>query len=309
MNQANEYKDITVSNISGEFGDAQKTREMLKRYLFRVFAERELSTKYGRIENIRIPYDAFGKQSDKYYGFLTMQNIATHPQLLNDIQHMKFMFGEMELVFTMALSHRPRLNIPTTSFAQTSQQAINEMRNQFSYQTSNSTTDEPSRKRAKESNDIIELKTETNDNNNDPKYEREKKNLKEWEKHLQETEDYQLYRFEEFERREDQLDEREELLNKKEREYSIWKTKANETAVQLNQKETECLKLKLELDEKDIRLQEQRDLIKELEKISKEKLFELELNQVDAELKALTVRRADLVNKLEQMNEKMQSNK
>jgi hypothetical protein len=49
------------------------------------------------------------------------------------------------------------------------------MRNQFSYQTSNSTTDEPSRKRAKESNDIIELKTETNDNNNDPRYEREKK--------------------------------------------------------------------------------------------------------------------------------------
>ncbi len=28
MNQANEYKDITVSNIPGEFGDAQKTREM-----------------------------------------------------------------------------------------------------------------------------------------------------------------------------------------------------------------------------------------------------------------------------------------
>jgi hypothetical protein len=286
-----------------------RKQEKWKRYLFRVFAERELSTKYGKIENIRIPYDAFGKQSDKYYGFLTMQNIATHPQLLNDIQHMKFMFGEMELVFTMALSHRPRLNIPTTSFAQTSQQAINEMRNQFSYQISNSTTDEPSRKRAKESDDIIELKTETNDNNNDPRYEREKNNLKKWEKHLQETEDYQLYRFEEFERREDQLDEREELLNKKERKYNIWKTKANETAVQLKQKETECLKLKLELDEKDIRLQEQRDLIKELEKISKEKLFEVELNSVDAELKALTVRRADLVNNLEQLNEKKQSNK
>ncbi len=71
------------------------------------------------------------------------------------------------------------------------------------------------------------------------------------------------------------MDEREELLNKKEREYSIWKTKANETAVQLKQKETECLKLKFELDEKDIRLQEQRDLIKELEKYQKKNFLKL----------------------------------
>ncbi len=87
MNQANEFKDITISNISGEFGDAQKTREMLKRQLFRQFAEKELSTKSGKIENIRIPYDTFSTHADKYYGFLTMQNPANHPQLLNDIQH------------------------------------------------------------------------------------------------------------------------------------------------------------------------------------------------------------------------------
>ncbi len=91
----------------------------------------------------------------------------------------------MELVFINALSHRPRLNIRPTLFLKPSQKAINEMKNQFLNQTSSSTkeTDEPSRKRAKESEDIIEFKNE--------KYE----SFNEWEKHLQEQEDYQLYRY------------------------------------------------------------------------------------------------------------------
>ena len=168
MNQTNEFKDITISNISGEFGDAQKTREMLKRQLFRQFAERELSTKYGKIENIRIAYDTFSTHADKYYGFLTMQNPANHPQLLNDIQHMTFMFGTMELVFTMALSHRPRLQVTTTAtspFTPPPQQLINEMRKQFYNQNtaSSNETAAPSNKRTREDlEDVFEVKCESN---------------------------------------------------------------------------------------------------------------------------------------------------
>jgi hypothetical protein len=57
MNQANEYKVITVSNISGELRDAQKAsiRKTISTSI-RVFAERELTTKYVRTENIRILY-------------------------------------------------------------------------------------------------------------------------------------------------------------------------------------------------------------------------------------------------------------
>jgi hypothetical protein len=80
-------------------------------------------------------------------------------------------------------------------------------------------------------------------------------------------------------------------------------------AEQLKQKETECVRFKLELNEKNIKIQEQQKFITELSNISKEKLFEVELNSVDAELKALTVKRTDLVNKLEQLNEKKQCNK
>jgi hypothetical protein len=72
----------------------------------------------------------------------------------------------------------------------------------------------------------------------------------------------------------------------------------------LNQKETECVRLKLELDEKNSSLQKQRELIAELEKVTSERLFEVELDSVDAKLKALPVRRRELVNKLEQMNYK-----
>ena len=50
-----EPRDILITNITTEFGNAQHTREMLKVELFRIFKERGYTNKYGQVENIRIP--------------------------------------------------------------------------------------------------------------------------------------------------------------------------------------------------------------------------------------------------------------
>jgi hypothetical protein len=226
------------------------------------------------------------------------------------------MFGTMELVLTMALSHRPRLQVTTTAtlpLTPPPQQIINEMKKQFyNHNTASSNeTAAPSNKRARENlEDVFEVKYDSNNiTSNETRFDEDWVKLKRWEKNLQEQEDYELYKLNELEKREEGLDAREQTMIKQERDYSIWKTRASEAAEQLKLKETESVRFKLELDEINIKLQEQRNLITELGRVSKEKLFEVELNSVDAELKALTVRRADLVNKLEQLNEKKQSNK
>ena len=131
------------------------------------------------------------------------------------------------------------------------------------------------------------MKTETNESYNESNHDQDKIYLKEWEEHLQKQEDYQFYRFAEFERKEEELNEQEERLNKRERENIMWKTRANETSDQLDQKETDCVRLKLELDEKYSSLRKQRELIAEYEKVTSERLFEVESDTVDAKLKAL----------------------
>ena len=55
--QPEDPRDILIKNVTREFGNAQKTREMLKIELFRVFRERGYSDAYGPVENIRIPFD------------------------------------------------------------------------------------------------------------------------------------------------------------------------------------------------------------------------------------------------------------
>ena len=72
-----------------------------------------IQTKYGQVENIRIPFDA--KFRRFYYAHLTMCDITTHPMLLEEIRRTRIIFGSEELVFSKAISYRPsRRHLETT---------------------------------------------------------------------------------------------------------------------------------------------------------------------------------------------------
>ena len=108
-----EPRDILITNITMEYGDASHTRDMLKVELFRIFKERGYTNKYGQVENIRIPFDA--KFRRFYYAHLTMCDVTTHPMLLEEIRRSRIIFGSEELVFSKAISYRPsRRHLETT---------------------------------------------------------------------------------------------------------------------------------------------------------------------------------------------------
>ena len=110
--ESEEPRDILITNITREFGSAQHTRDMLKVEIFRIFKERGYSSKYGNVENIRIPFDGVFKKF--YYAHLTMKNITTHTPLLEEIRRTRIIFGSEELVFSKAISYRPaRRNLET----------------------------------------------------------------------------------------------------------------------------------------------------------------------------------------------------
>jgi hypothetical protein len=88
--ESEEPRDILITNITREFGSAQHTRDMLKVEIFRIFKERGYSSKYGQVENIRIPFDGVFKKF--YYAHLTMKNITTHTALLDNIRRSEIMF-------------------------------------------------------------------------------------------------------------------------------------------------------------------------------------------------------------------------
>ena len=96
--QPEDPRDILITNITREYGNAQKTREMLKIELFKVFRERGYSDVYGPVENIRIPFD--GIFHKYYYAHMSMRNVDTHPALLEEIRRSTIMFGSDELLFS-----------------------------------------------------------------------------------------------------------------------------------------------------------------------------------------------------------------
>jgi hypothetical protein len=75
--ESEEPRDILITNIRREFGNAQHTRDMLKVEIFRIFKERGCN-KYGQVENIRIPFDGVFKKF--YYAHLTTYSITRQYQ-------------------------------------------------------------------------------------------------------------------------------------------------------------------------------------------------------------------------------------
>jgi hypothetical protein len=118
--ESEEPRDILITNITREFGSAQHTRDMLKVEIFRIFKERGYSSKYGQVENIRIPFDGVFKKF--YYAHLTMKNITTHTPLLEEIRRTRIIFGSEELVFSKAISYRPARRHLETARSSTSDQ-------------------------------------------------------------------------------------------------------------------------------------------------------------------------------------------
>ena len=97
--------DIRITKISKKYGSPEITRDILKMYLTGEFVQQQLTTKYGLIHSIRMPF-AQDTRGASYFGFITMANAGIHEKLLKDLAEMRLIFGDMELMFEKAASRR-----------------------------------------------------------------------------------------------------------------------------------------------------------------------------------------------------------
>ena len=97
--------DVRIPKITKIFGPPTVTRDRLKQYLLDEFAEHQLTTKYGVIKSIRMPFSQ-DTNGTHYFGFLTMTSPEVHDRLLIDLAKITLRFGDLELSFEKAESMR-----------------------------------------------------------------------------------------------------------------------------------------------------------------------------------------------------------
>ena len=84
----------------------QRVREILNDYIRNEFARQQLTTKYGVIHSIRMPFKQEIHGPTTYFGFMTMADTKIHEAMLKDMETMGFNFGEQKLKFEKADSLR-----------------------------------------------------------------------------------------------------------------------------------------------------------------------------------------------------------